>query len=140
MMDSSKAMMADSRHRVIFHHSFGAFIMEKMFGLNFERLDKLKEKYGWTEDEVNDIINWKEDCMFTGTSVKNSDGKLVQVRDIAEMHILEDFGGKFIPTIQDYIEEAPMKAWMNNGSGTCPNSFKTILSERKEKTKVVFMT
>ena len=32
MMDSSKSVVADNRHRAIFHHSFGTFVMEKLFG------------------------------------------------------------------------------------------------------------
>lgn len=31
-IDSSKAHIADHRHRTIFHHSFGCFIVEKVFG------------------------------------------------------------------------------------------------------------
>lgn len=142
MMDSSKSSIADSRHRVCFHHSFGIFVMEKMFGINFERLEKLAEKYNWTKEEVVDIINWKEDCTFTGTSIKNSDGDLVQVRDIAEGHVQEDFGGKFIPTIQDYLENVPLLGWMNNGNGngSWPESFRKIAEGRKEKTKTFYLT
>lgn len=33
-MDSSKAHIADVRHRAIFHSSFGCFIVEKVFGTN----------------------------------------------------------------------------------------------------------
>ena len=76
MMDSSKAHIADMRHRLIFHSSFGIFIMEEIFG----------------------------------TYITNSDGKKVQVRDIAEQHVLEDIG--YIPTLQDYIEKMPIEPWM----------------------------
>jgi hypothetical protein len=31
-IDSSKAHIADIRHRAIFHHSFGCFIVERVFG------------------------------------------------------------------------------------------------------------
>lgn len=76
MMDSSKAHIADMRHRMVFHSSFGIFVMEKIFG----------------------------------TYIVNSDGDKVQVRDIAEQHCLEDLG--YIPTLQDYLAETPLKPWM----------------------------
>jgi hypothetical protein len=41
----------------------------------------------------------------------NSDGKTVQVRDIAEDHVAEDFGGK-IPTIQEWLSDLPVQPWM----------------------------
>lgn len=66
-----------------------------------------------------------------GNVIKNSSGKEVSVRDIGEQHILEDFGMKFIPTAQDYLQELEFKSWMNNGKESVPDSFKKI-----EKTKV----
>ncbi len=45
-----------------------------------------------------------------GTFVINSDGKKVQVRDIAEKHVLEDLGR--IPTVQDYLQGMPMYEWL----------------------------
>jgi len=75
-LDSSKAAHPDMRHRAIFHHSFGIYVCERVFGIN----------------------------------IKNSDGKLVSVRDIAERHIIDDMGR--IPTIQDYLEEMPLYEWL----------------------------
>ena len=46
-----------------------------------------------------------------GTSFVNSDGKTVQVRDVAEDHVAEDFGGK-IPTIQEWLHDLPVEPWM----------------------------
>lgn len=34
LMDSSKAAVADVRHRAVFHSAFGCFIVEKVFGTN----------------------------------------------------------------------------------------------------------
>lgn len=34
-LDSSKAHVADVRHRALFHNSFGPFIVEQVFGLTF---------------------------------------------------------------------------------------------------------
>lgn len=45
-----------------------------------------------------------------GTYLTNSDGKIVQVRDIAEQHVLDDMGK--IPTVQDYLENLPMLEWL----------------------------
>lgn len=75
-MDSSKAHVADVRHRALFHHSFGIFIAEQIFG----------------------------------TYITNSEKKIVQVRDIAEDHVIEDLG--FIPTVADYINNITCQEWM----------------------------
>jgi hypothetical protein len=61
-----------------------------------------------------------------GVVIKNSDNKEVSVRDIGEQHILEDFGMKFIPTAQDYLQEMEFKSWMNNGKTGVPSSFQRI--------------
>lgn len=45
-----------------------------------------------------------------GTCLKNSDGHTVQVRDIAEHHVIEDMGR--IPTIQDYLAGMPFYPWL----------------------------
>lgn len=45
-----------------------------------------------------------------GIYITNSDGKDVSVRDLAEEHIIQDLG--FIPTIENWLEEMPMKSWM----------------------------
>lgn len=127
-MDSSKSIIGDNRHRAIFHHSFGIFAMEKIHGINYEKLQKLKDKHGWSQEEIDDILDFKKD---SGVVIRNSQGKEVSVRDIAEQHILEDFGMKFIPSPQDYLQEMEMKDWMNNGQNSVPSSFKKI-----ERTKI----
>jgi hypothetical protein len=45
-----------------------------------------------------------------GTTLVNSDGRTVSVRDIAEEHILEDMGK--IPSVSDYLNELPMLDWL----------------------------
>lgn len=59
-----------------------------------------------------------------GFYIVNSNGKKVSTRQIAEEHVLEDFGGQFIPTAQDYIENIEMQPWMNSGLSGKPNSAK----------------
>ncbi len=67
-----------------------------------------------------------------GTVITNSDGRKVSVRDIGEQHVLEDFGGRFIPSAQDYLQEIEFKDWMNNGHGV-PPSFAKINEHRQRK-------
>ena len=55
-----------------------------------------------------------------GTHITNSDGKLVQVRDIAERHVIDDMGR--IPTVQDYLSHLPMLDWL----GGRPRKTKTF--------------
>lgn len=45
-----------------------------------------------------------------GTTIKNSDGKDVCVRDIAEQHVLEDLGT--IPTLEQWLSGMEIKPWM----------------------------
>ncbi len=65
-----------------------------------------------------------------GVTITNSSGRKVSVRDIGEQHILEDFGGKFIPTAQDYLQEMEFKKWMQKGSEV-PTSFTRIEATKK---------
>jgi len=48
-----------------------------------------------------------------GTTITNSAGKEVCVRDIAEDHCIEDVG--FIPTIERWLRKMPMEPWMAGG-------------------------
>lgn len=58
-----------------------------------------------------------------GHQRKNSDGRIYNVKDIGEYHILEDFKMRFIPSVQDYLEHLNIQPWMNNG-GDVPNRLK----------------
>lgn len=57
-----------------------------------------------------------------GVTLTNSDGKEVSTREVAEQHVLEDFGLKFIPSAQDYLQEMEVKDWMQNGLGEPPSA------------------
>jgi hypothetical protein len=46
-----------------------------------------------------------------GTTLINSDGKQVSVRDIAEQHIMEDLG--FIPTVETWFRNMKIEPWMS---------------------------
>jgi hypothetical protein len=117
MLDSSKAFCADNRHRSLFHHAAGVYYMQKMFGVDFEEIERLRKKYNLGEEFVSDILTLLKMNRLQGVHILNSDNKKIHVRDIAEQHILEDFRGKFIPTINDYINNMSLKGWMNNALG-----------------------
>jgi hypothetical protein len=73
-----------------------------------------------------------------GNVITNSDGKEISVTQIGEDHVLEDYDHKFIPTLEDFLLEIPMRSWMDNGNGYPPSSEKlfknteTILDKPKE--------
>ncbi len=56
-----------------------------------------------------------------GVTIVNGDGKEVSVRDIGEQHVLEDYGGRFIPTAQDFFGDVPLRPWML-GQGLPPSA------------------
>jgi hypothetical protein len=45
-----------------------------------------------------------------GTTITNSDGKKVNVRDLGEDHVIEDLG--FIPTVERWLKNTPIESWM----------------------------
>ena len=110
LMDSSKGAIADNRHRCLTHNAW--FISEIIERIKFA--NSTKESPGGR--------------FYT---IINSDGKEVSVREIAEQHVLEDFGMKYIPTAQDYIENIEFQDWMNNGRSGCPSSYKKIDKTKK---------
>lgn len=55
-----------------------------------------------------------------GSIIKNSDGKVISVRDIAEDHVIDDLG--FIPTVADWVDNIPMADWMIGGRRKPSNS------------------
>lgn len=47
----------------------------------------------------------------------NSSGIKYIPKLVAELHVLEDFRMRFMPSVQDYLENMELKTWMNNGLG-----------------------
>jgi hypothetical protein len=45
-----------------------------------------------------------------GETFKNSDGRIVSTRDVAEAHVFEDLGR--IPTLEDWVKNLPEEPWM----------------------------
>lgn len=70
-----------------------------------------------------------------GVTIKNSAGKDISVRDLGEQHILEDFGGRYIPTAQDYLQEMEYKNWMGGGRDNYPPSCERIESKKTTTTR-----
>ena len=45
-----------------------------------------------------------------GTTMINSAGRVVNIRDLAEDHVLEDLGR--IPSLDDWVRNMPLEPWM----------------------------
>jgi hypothetical protein len=74
-----------------------------------------------------------------GKTITNSDGKIVSIYRICELHIQEDFHFKFFPNVMDYLAEMTLRGWMNNGMGTPPTKIKTFAEAGKgTKTTTTF--
>ena len=79
-MDECKAHLADARHRMFLHNSFGIYLAERVCG---------------------EIVNNQRMPYIT-----ISDGRKVQVRDVAEQHVLDDLG--YIPSLSDCVKDIPI--------------------------------
>lgn len=137
-MDSSKQFIADNRHRFYWHSSAGCFYIEKIFGINYESLNKLKDKYKLPDEFIADYENQRKIDRESGTQLRDSTNRKFCPRDIAESHNLQDFKHKFIPTPQDYLQSMSMENWMNNGIELCPSA-KGLYKKKnnKEITKII---
>lgn len=99
-MDCSKAYLSDNRHRALTHTMF--WVREVMIPIYGSYITVTKD-----EKEI-----------------------AVSTKDICEQHILEDYRMKFIPTVQDFLQEMDFKEWMQNGKGV-PASAKKLYPELK---------
>lgn len=81
---------------------------------------------------------WIHEVMIPifGYVIVNSDGVNVSVKDICEQHILEDFGMKFIPTAQDYLQNMNFMDWMQNGVRGWPTSFQKLAEKGNIKSLI----
>jgi hypothetical protein len=87
-IDSSKSAHADMRHRAILHSAFGIYVTALVFG---------------TMEQVKG--EWRR-----MPYIRNSEGKVVQVRDVAEQHVIDDLGR--IPSVGDWLKNMTLEAWM----------------------------
>ena len=76
---------------------------------------------------------WIHEVMIPlfGDIMKNSDNIIVSVKDICELHILEDYNMKYIPTVQDYFENVELKEWLQNGFSGIPQSVANMKKDFK---------
>lgn len=72
-----------------------------------------------------------------GVVIENSAGRKVSVRDVGEQHVLEDYGGRFIPSAQDFLQGIPMEDWMMNGKTGTPASSQGINNGKTTKRRVI---
>lgn len=130
LMDSSKSAFPDNRHRALTHNSWFFFIVERIFG---HEIDLTCSGCGGSGSSSSDItqmgvIVTKICSMCNGSG---SAGK-ASVRAVCEQHVLEDFRGRFIPTVADYFEGMEFQDWMNNGIEGTPSSHRKIDTLNKE--------
>lgn len=130
LLDSSKAVFPDNRHRALTHNSWFFFIVERIFGHEIEIKTELPcdNCNGTAATDVFRAGGMQEVyqdaaciCNYSGKKLKR-----VSVRDVCEQHVLEDFGNRFIPTASDYIEHMEFQEWMNNGLKGTPTSHKKL--------------
>ena len=118
LMDSSKSAFPDNRHRALTHNSWFFFIVERIFGHEIN-LSCVACAEDYDED----------DCpLCEGTGKRGT----ASVRAVCEQHVLEDFRGRFIPTVADYFEGMEFQDWMNNGIDGTPSSHRKIDTLNKE--------
>lgn len=127
LLDSSKSVFSDNRHRALTHNSWFFFIVERIFGHEIDvRVDCTKcEARGFYID-VTGNPECCARCNQEGSTIKK-----VSVRDVCEQHVLEDFGGKYIPTASDYLEGMEFQEWMNNGISGAPTSHRRLAEKTK---------
>ena len=79
-------------------------------------LDATKEYYG---DFRHRALRHHSHGVFEaerifGASIRNSDGKEVPTRYVAEQHIKEDCGG-IVPSVSDWLSRIRSESWMSRG-------------------------
>ena len=96
--------------------------------------EKMDCSKGWVADSRHRVLThtmfWIKEVMIPifGSYIVLEDGKKVSVKDICELHILEDYKMKYIPTPQDFIQEMDFKPWMQNGNGV-PSSAQKLYKD-----------
>ena len=88
-IDSSKSSHADMRHRAILHSAFGIYVTALIFGVMEQQRDGAWKRMPY---------------------IRNTDGKIVQVRDVAEQHVIDDLGR--IPSVSDWLKHMTLESWM----------------------------
>lgn len=92
-MDSSKSVISDVRHRAIFHHSFGTFVVEKLFGVT--RVNSDGNTYSPRDVAEQHVI---EDLGYLPT--------VQDYFDDGEFKVAEWMGGKSLVGVSEPISES----------------------------------
>lgn len=66
-----------------------------------------------------------------------SDGVTISSRDIAELHVLEDYRKRFIPSAHDFLSKIPFEDWMQNGEKGAPESYRNLRTKNKSVTPLI---
>jgi hypothetical protein len=119
LLDSSKAVFPDNRHRALTHNSWFFFIVEKVFGHEIDL----------TCTHCDDVELLTSSCEYCKGTGKHGQA---MTRYVCEQHVLEDFGNKFIPTPSDFLEGMEFQNWMNNGIEGAPSSHRKIEEKTTE--------
>ena len=99
-----------------YHHSLSSV---KKFGGTWEDYIGIENWFDETKSHFGDYrhraIRHHSEGIFLaekifGIILKNSDGKIVTVREIGELHVKEDCG--FIPSIKDWLQCIKPAPWM----------------------------
>jgi hypothetical protein len=133
LMDSSKSSFPDNRHRALTHNSWFIFIVERVFGHSIELTCKDCKGNPYPVEDGLELLDHPCDAC-EGKGVKGT----AKVRYVCEQHILEDFGGKFIPTASDYLEGLEFQPWMNNGISGAPTSHRKLERAEPKTTRKAF--
>lgn len=99
-------------------------------------LDRMKAFYGPIIGRFFTHNTWYVETILPilfGDFITNSKGRKVAVKDIAYQHIQEDFGNRFIPTIEDYLRHIEIQPWMYHGAGKCSDESEQICENFKKK-------
>lgn len=95
----------------------------RKFGGKPEDYQKIHDFFDQTKATLGDIRHrailhntlgiFIAEQMF-GVTVKNSEGRDVPVKLVAEQHVIEDCG--FLPTVENWLDNLPLKEWMVTGA------------------------
>lgn len=128
LMDASKSVIADNRHRMLTHQNwFISQILPRIFG-NYMVVPTTVEGIQIQADIKEHVEAIAE---LQQNMIEGKHGRIVSISQIGEDHILEDFGGKFIPTAGDYMQGMKLEGWMNNAKSGVPPSYNGLPEGKK---------
>lgn len=107
MIDSSKKIIGDVRHRSMYHHTEGIWLCQKIFG----RTITVGGKRAVPIDFSFHVMGNPEPTVVPSFEYEDYGPiRQVPVRLIAELHVEQDLG--WIPSPKDYIDGMVLKPWM----------------------------